>query len=64
MEALIPYGLAIFLIVLVQAVIIRWIFRIDTQIRLLTEIRDQLLHHNKANAAARTQEYYAKEAQK
>ncbi|HUS74333.1 MAG TPA: hypothetical protein VMY06_14840 [Sedimentisphaerales bacterium] len=64
MEALIPYALVILMILVVQMVIIRWIFRIDTQIRLLTEIRDQLLHHNKANAAARTQEYYEKEAQK
>ena len=46
MEALIPYGLVIFLIVLVQVVIIRWVFRIDTQIRLLTEIRNELKQFN------------------
>jgi len=61
MDMLITYGLVIFLILLVQMVITRWIFRVDTQIKLLTEIRDQLLHLNNANAAARTQEYFDKE---
>lgn len=46
MEALIPYALVILLILVVQMVIIRWIFRIDTQIRLLTEIRDELKQLN------------------
>jgi len=46
MEALVPYALVILLLLVVQMVIIRWIFRIDAQIRLLTEIRDELKQLN------------------
>ena len=42
MNVLITYGLVVFLAILAQAVIIRWIFRIDAQVKLLTEIRDLL----------------------
>jgi hypothetical protein len=42
MDALLVYGLVILAFVLIQVMIVRWIFRIDTQIQLLIEIRDLL----------------------
>jgi len=47
MEYLVAYGLAIVAVFLVQVVILRWIFRIETQIKLLTNISNQLAAINR-----------------
>ena len=39
--------------VLIQVAIIRWIFRINPQIKLLTEIRDEVRYHNSVARRAR-----------
>lgn len=64
MEALSVYFLVIGAIFIIQVLIVRWVFRINEQILYLKQIYEQLIHLNNANAAARTQEYYEKDAQK
>jgi len=42
MNYLLVYILVFFAFFLIHVMVVRWIFRIDTQIQLLTEIRDLL----------------------
>jgi hypothetical protein len=46
LEFLLILGGGLFVILLVLVVIIRWVFRVETQIGLLTDIRNQLASIN------------------
>ena len=54
MESLVVLIILILIAFIIQVAILRWVFRINTQIRLLTEIRDLLKQSNICGERSRT----------